>query len=115
MSSPTSIHFPETLPFPIKIVSFAASPGDSVKEESRLLSYAFLHIPRGNTRGRGEMRYGTWDATFVGELKEWNVKVGDLVTSEQARDHPALHIIEPCKHGIIFGGLCALCGMDMEK
>lgn len=64
---------------------------------------------------RGETRYGSWESTFDGELKSWDVRVGDVVSRQWSRDRPALHVVEPCKHGIQVNGLCALCGMDMEK
>lgn len=114
MASPTEIFFPDALPFPIKILSLPVRAGAALKPGLRLLTYSFLHIPAGNVK-ESETRYGSWDATFDGELKSWNVKVGDMITRQRARDKPALNIIEPCKHGILFNGLCALCGMDMEK
>lgn len=114
MASPTEIFLPDTLPFPIKVHSLPARAGASVKPGHRLLTYSFLHIPPGNVK-ESETRYGSWDATFDGEIKSWNVKIGDMITRQRARDKAMLNIIEPCKHGIQFNGLCALCGMDMDK
>lgn len=114
MTTPTAIHFPEDLPFPIKILSLAARPSDSIQERKRLLNYSFIHIP-GNDPKDVETRYGTWDATFEGELHAWKVKAGDLISRQRAKAKPALLIVESCKHGIQVNGLCALCGMDMEK
>lgn len=113
MSSSTPIHLPDTLPYPIKVLSFAVLASQPVLPGQRLLNYSFLHIP-GNGQDKTETRFGSWDATFEGELKGWNVKVGDMVTRQRA-EKPVLHIIEPCKHGMQINGLCALCGMDMEQ
>ena len=62
-----------------------------------------------------EARIGSWDAPFDGELKAWKVKPGDVLSRQQAKEKPALVIVEPCRHEIQVNKLCALCGMDMEK
>ena len=113
--SETDIYLPDTLPFPIKVLSLPASPRDSITAgATRLLNYSFLH-PAADESGKWETRYGSWDATFDGELKEWNIKVGEVVSSERAKEKHVLIIIEECSHGMQVNGLCALCGMDMEK
>ena len=66
-------------------------------------------------KGSIQTRFGTWDATFEGELGTWKLKVGDVISRQRAKDRPALLLVEPCKHGVQVNGLCALCGMDMEK
>lgn len=113
-SSPTELFLPQSLSFPIKIVSLEAKTTDFVKRSTRLLTYSFAHIS--NTPGaKPETRFGTWDAAIEGTLDCWNYRVGDVISKNKARDKPALVIIEPCKHGIQLGGLCVLCGKDMTK
>ncbi|KLO11343.1 hypothetical protein SCHPADRAFT_906128 [Schizopora paradoxa] len=115
MASESTIYLPDTLPFPIKILSLAARASESISTGRRLLNYSFLHLittPQGQQK---ETRIGTWDATFDGELKAWNLKVGDIVNSQTAKSKHALVIVEPCSHGVQVNGLCALCGMDMEN
>lgn len=114
MSSETEIFFPDILPFPFTVRGLPARVAERVNDGQRILNYAFVHQPAG-TSSPPETRFGSWDATFEGELKAWNVKVGDVITRERARTKPALRIVEPCKHGIQFNGLCALCGMNMDK
>ncbi|KAH8119974.1 hypothetical protein DFH11DRAFT_1500359 [Phellopilus nigrolimitatus] len=114
MSSETEIFFLDTLPFPFTVRSLAVRAGEPVTPGLRLLNYAFMHRPAGGA-SPPEMRFGSWDATFEGELKTWNVKVGDTVTRERAKGRPALRIVEPCKHGVQFNGMCALCGIDMDS
>ncbi|TDL28166.1 hypothetical protein BD410DRAFT_870451 [Rickenella mellea] len=114
MTTPTDIHFPDTLPFPFKILSLSTRAGDDIRAGSRLLNYSFLHIPPNNPEA-SETRFGSWDATFDGQIQSWKVKVGEMITKQKAQDKPAVLIVEPCKHGVQVNGLCALCGMDMEQ
>ncbi|KAL5535724.1 FCP1 [Sanghuangporus sanghuang] len=113
MSSETEIYFPDILPFPFTVRSLPARVSEHIKHGQKILNYAFVYKPSGAS-STPETRFGSWDATFEGELKSWNVKVGDTITRERARTLPALRIMEPCKHGIQFNGLCALCGMNMD-
>ena len=115
MASETTIYPPDTLPFPIKILSLTARASESVSTGRRLLDYSFTHSTSSPNGPKSETRIGNWDATFDGELKEWNLKVGDIVNSQVAKSKHALVIVEPCSHGVQVNGLCALCGMDMEK
>ena len=115
MASETTIYLPDTLPFPIKILSLAARASESISTGRRLLNYSFLHSTTTPQGQQSETRIGTWDATFDGELKTWNLKVGDIVNSHTAKSKHALVIVEPCSHGVQVNGLCALCGMDMEE
>lgn len=114
MASETEIYFPDTLPFPIKVLSLAVRATETVTSGNRLLNYSFLHTPGGNVK-ESQTHFGSWDATFDGEVRRWNVKVGDVVTRQRAKERHAVLIAEECSHGIQVNGLCAVCGMDMEK
>lgn len=114
MAEITEIFFPDTLTFPFTIRALTISAAAPVKYGQRLLKYAFVHNPSAPSTPP-ETRFGSWDATFEGELKAWNVKVGDTITRERAKTRPALRLVEPCKHGVQFNGLCALCGMNMDR
>ncbi|KAH8835610.1 hypothetical protein DL96DRAFT_1574908 [Flagelloscypha sp. PMI_526] len=95
---PTYVHLPDTLSFPIEIVSIDAPVSSSVSRGSRLLSYKF----------------GTIDsATKTGEIQAWNFKAGDFISARKARERPILVLLEPCKHEIQYGGMCANCGKNM--
>lgn len=109
--SPTEVHLPESLPFPIQITSIDANAKSNVQRGDRLITYSFLHGPRDNR----ETRFGTWDSALDGIIDSWNIKSGDLIDKEEAKIRPALAILEPCKHGMQLGGLCVLCGKDMTK
>ena len=112
MSSETEIFFPDTLPFPLTVRALLAHPTGPVRVGQRILNYSFVYQPVG---APPETRFGSWDATFDGELKDWNVKVGDRITRDRVKSRHALRVIEPCKHGMQFNGLCALCGIDVTK
>ncbi|KZS91631.1 hypothetical protein SISNIDRAFT_456546 [Sistotremastrum niveocremeum HHB9708] len=103
--SSTPLHLPPTLPFPIKIASLALSTSSNVDTGSRLLTYSFIS---GN-----DTLFGTWDSSIEGTLEAWNVQVGQTITSQEAKMNAAVMILEPCKHPIQIGGMCAVCGKDM--
>ena len=113
-SSPTELHLPLHLPFPVKVVSLDFAPAQYVTRGSRLLSYSFVYLA--NTPGaQPETRFGTWDSSIEGTLDTWRIKSGDVVSRKLATDIPAVVIVEPCKHGMQLGGLCVVCGKDMTK
>ncbi|EIN13841.1 hypothetical protein PUNSTDRAFT_95201 [Punctularia strigosozonata HHB-11173 SS5] len=108
----TELYLPQTLPFPIKIVSLDVSNSASVDRGTRLLSYSFEYTGSGPDPKR-ETRYGTWDSTIEGTLEGWKVRRGEVVTKERARGKPVVAIVEPCTHGVQIHGMCGLCGKDM--
>lgn len=114
MSSPTSLHLPPTLPFPIKIASLDIHPPSQVSRGTRLLTYSFAYVPP-SPNSALETRFGTWDSSIEGTLQGWKVKVGDVIPERKARDRGVVEILEPCTHGVQIGGLCGLCGKDMTE
>lgn len=118
MSSATELYLPPTLPYPIKIISLHAVPNDSISRGTCLLAYSFISLSTSDLDGspaEPETRFGTWDSPIEGELERWHVKKDDLLSAKRARERPVISIIEPCKHGIQMGGLCALCGKDVTE
>lgn len=116
MSEETEIFFPDagSLPFPFTVRSLLTKAGSTVERGAKLLSYSFVYRPT-EAGSNPETRFGSWEATFEGDLRSWNVKPGDIISRERAKSRPALRIVEPCKHGVQFNGLCALCGIDMTR
>ena len=112
MASPSELYLPPSLPYPIKVVSLAVQPDADVHRGSRLLDYSFSYLA---PDGRHEPRFGTWDSSIDGTLTHWSFKKGDVISERRARETPAVHILEPCKHGVQLGGLCCLCGKDMTR
>lgn len=112
MSSPTELHLPPTLPYPIKVASLDVKQGAPVRRGTRLLSYSFKY--QSSTPGaRPEIRFGTWDCLLEGTVETWNVRVGDEISLQRSKQKPVITILEPCKHGVQVGGLCGICGKDM--
>ncbi|KAJ2927695.1 hypothetical protein H1R20_g9386, partial [Candolleomyces eurysporus] len=106
---PTELFLPASFPYPLTVVSLDAPVDSKVNRGTRLLSYSYVYHPKDKTE-RPTTRFGTWDSTAEGDLTRWNLKVGDVVSScEEA----VVLILEPCKHGVQLGGLCALCGKDL--
>ncbi|KAI9068710.1 hypothetical protein FKP32DRAFT_1587477, partial [Trametes sanguinea] len=114
MSSPTELHLPPFLPYPIKLVSLALRPDSEVQRGSRLLDYSYTYKPPGPD-ARPELRFGTWDSPVEGTLTKWNFKQGDTISERRARETPAVFVLEPCKHGMQVSGLCCICGKDMTS
>ncbi|KAF9011114.1 hypothetical protein BDQ17DRAFT_1420544 [Cyathus striatus] len=113
-SAPTQLYLPSSFSYPVKVVSIDATPSSSVERGTRLLSYSFVYLSTA-PGSQPETRFGTWDSNIEGTIDSWNFKVGDVISKNKARDRPAVLIVEPCKHGIQIGGLCALCGKDMTN
>ncbi|KAG5652920.1 hypothetical protein H0H81_003063 [Sphagnurus paluster] len=112
--SPTELYLPPTFPYPIKIVSIDAQPTSSVQRGARLLGYSFVHLAL-TPDSQPETRFGTWDSPIEGTLEKWNFAVDDVISQRRAKEKPVVVVIEPCKHGMQFSGLCVLCGKDMTK
>ncbi|CAL1694574.1 unnamed protein product [Somion occarium] len=108
--TPTNLHLPLNLPYPITIVAHAAQPADKIQRGTRLLSYSFTHL---SPNSLPEVRYGTWDSTIEGTLDKWNFQPGDHISRRKAHEVPAVLVSEPCKHDIQMAGLCCQCGKDM--
>jgi RNA polymerase II subunit A-like phosphatase len=114
MSTPTELHLPPNLPYPIKVASLDVKQTASVQRGTRLLSYSFKYQPP-TPGARPEIRFGTWDCLLEGTVDTWKVRVGDEVSLQRSKQKPVITILEPCKHSVQVGGLCGLCGKDMTE
>ncbi|PIL27260.1 hypothetical protein GSI_10405 [Ganoderma sinense ZZ0214-1] len=112
MSSPTQLKLPNSLPYPIKLLHLAAPPNTDVQRGTRLLDYSFAYL---SPEGQTESRFGTWDSPLDGTITRWLFNKGEVIHRSRAEDSPAVSILEPCKHGIVFGGLCGICGKDLTR
>ncbi|KAF6754350.1 hypothetical protein DFP72DRAFT_1170471 [Ephemerocybe angulata] len=112
MADSTDLFLPSSFPYPITVVSLDAPLNSKVNRGSRLLSYSFVYKSK-DPDTKPATRFGTWDSTIEGDLSRWSIKVGDVIPVARAKQQPVVSIVEPCKHGIQLGGLCALCGKDL--
>jgi RNA polymerase II subunit A C-terminal domain phosphatase len=110
-SSSSQIFLPSGTPFPVTVIKIQARASDSVQRGSPLLTYSFTSQPSEPGQPTQAL-FGIWDCPVEGTIERWCVKERDVITSDK---NAVLYIIEPCKHGIQMGGLCALCGKDMTE
>ncbi|KAF8140463.1 hypothetical protein EV363DRAFT_1501642 [Boletus edulis] len=87
MSSPTELHLPPTLPYPIKIASLDVKQSAFIQRGTRLLSYSFKYQPP-SPGARPEIRFGTWDCPLEGTVEAWNCSCRrrDLSPEVEAQD-----------------------------
>ncbi|KAM0746406.1 hypothetical protein T439DRAFT_329851 [Meredithblackwellia eburnea MCA 4105] len=121
---PTPLHLPSSLPYPITITRLYQKPNSQISKTQALLSYSYLQLasaptPPGAGAGAGEGQQHKrervvreWESPVVGELKSWQVKVGEVITGNEK---PILTLLEPCTHDVQLHGLCALCGKDLTR
>ncbi|KAF7307500.1 RNA polymerase II subunit A C-terminal domain phosphatase [Mycena indigotica] len=108
--TPTDLFLPPSFPFPIKVISIDAN--SQIKRGTRLLTYSFVHVPA-QRNAQPESRFGTWDSAIEGNIVNWTVTVGDVISARKAREQPVVLVLEECKHGMQVGGMCVVCGRDM--
>lgn len=105
------------LRYPITISEFLKNHGDDVIKQEPILRYTFKYKrtigdPNMNEeREIEETGVADWDSPTEGKLKQWRVKMGEVIT----RDQDLVTIEETCSHEIQYAGLCAICGKDMKE
>lgn len=115
MSDPISLG--ANLRYPITISRLVAKSGDEVKKGSTAMEYSFKWVKEvgdsitGDTWNEEQTTISSWNSPVEGKLKEWKIKVGDVITS----DRPCIVVEEACQHPIQISGLCAICGKDMTE
>ncbi|ODV94162.1 hypothetical protein PACTADRAFT_44864 [Pachysolen tannophilus NRRL Y-2460] len=113
--STTSIKLPKSVPFPVVVVSVLMKPNEHIDKHTTVLKYKYWEYredPKDSDKKVREEFGGSFEIPVSGELKEVKVQPGDeIIHSEQE----IATILEPCKHSIQYGGLCALCGADLEE
>ncbi|AQZ14302.1 FCP1 (YMR277W) [Zygosaccharomyces parabailii] len=120
----TPVIAPESLPYPITIDQLIAPIGSTVKKGERLFAYKFWYIveiasspDEGNNNGshtkkavRESIEF--FEAPFEGDLVGWEVDTGDEVA---AASQVICEIRRPCNHDIVYGGLCTMCGKEVDE
>lgn len=118
----TPVFSPEVLPYPITIDQLIAPIGSHVEKGQRLFAFKFwymVEIASSPDENEGGHRKKTvresiefFEAPFEGDLMSWNVDVGDEVV---APNQAICEISRPCNHDIVYGGLCTLCGKEVDE
>jgi RNA polymerase II subunit A C-terminal domain phosphatase len=94
--SPTTLHLPGHLPFPVTITSLLIKSGSTIKKHEGLLVYKFVVSENGEDDGessssgkerssimRKEM-FEQFDSSWEGTIKEWYVKEGATISSSRS-------------------------------
>lgn len=105
------------LRYPITISKFLKNPGEDVAKKEPILRYTFTYTrvigdPSKNEEHEiEETGVADWDCPGEGKIKQWRVKIGEVITADQ----DLVSIEETCSHEIQYAGLCAICGKDMKE
>ncbi|KAI1207503.1 uncharacterized protein F4807DRAFT_452857 [Annulohypoxylon truncatum] len=103
------------LRYPITISEFLKDHGDDVTKQEPILRYTFKYKrligdpSKNEEREVEETGFADWDSPAEGKIKQWQVKVGEVIR----RDQDLVSIEETCSHEVQYAGLCAICGKDM--
>jgi RNA polymerase II subunit A C-terminal domain phosphatase len=112
-----SISLGHRIRYPITNTKLLKQRGDEVKKQEPLMQYSFKWMKkvgdaiRENEWEEEQTTIADWDSPAEGELREWRIKEGDVITHDQV----CLVVKEACGHEIQFQGLCAICGKDMTE
>ncbi|KAK6952585.1 hypothetical protein Daesc_004875 [Daldinia eschscholtzii] len=105
------------LRYPITISKFLKNHGDDVSKQEPILRYTFKYTRSIGDPSRNEEHeieetgVADWDSPAEGKIKQWRVKIGEVIRSDQ----DLVTIEESCSHEVQYAGLCAICGKDMKE
>lgn len=122
----TPVIAPESLPYPITIDRLIAPIGSTVKKGQRLFAYQFWYMVEiANSPDENDGNGGTqhskktvresiefFESPFEGDLVSWEVDKGDEIASAR---QVICEIMRPCNHDVIYGGLCTMCGKEVDE
>lgn len=124
----TPVLSPEGLPYPITIDQLIKPIGSHVEKGERLFAYKFWYMVEiasspddndsidGGNEGHAKKRVREsiefFEAPFEGDLMSWNLDKGDEVVSSR---QIVCELTRPCNHDIVYGGLCTLCGKEVDE
>lgn len=110
---------PFDLKYPITITRVAVQPGDEVAQNAPVFTYRF----RGTLKNqynpdtlefdleKEQDFFADFESELEGKVKRLEVKVGQVLKGRT----DVAEIEEACKHDVQFGGMCAICGKDMNQ
>lgn len=110
------LRLPHSLHYPLTVTALLKSPGDSVARNEPIFSYTYqTTVTEGDEFGDKRDVKRTFPSKFEsnadGEITRWMVRKGDKLTGPME----VVEIEEPCSHEVHFGGMCAVCGKDMNE
>ncbi|OTA89367.1 hypothetical protein M434DRAFT_52094, partial [Hypoxylon sp. CO27-5] len=105
------------LRYPITISELLKNEGDDVSKKEPILRYTFKYKRQVGDPTKNEEHeivetgVADWDSPSEGKIKQWRVREGDIIESDQ----DLITIEETCSHEVQYAGLCAICGKDMKE
>ena len=123
MTAPTPVNTKEGLPYPITVDQLIPSVGDEISKGDRLFAYKFWYVVEvASSPDEAESAEHTkkvvresiefFESPFEGKLSSWEVAVGSEVATP---NQTVCQIVRPCNHDIVYGGLCTLCGKEVDE
>lgn len=115
MSEP--VYLGAHLRYPITVSRLILKPGDNLTKGATAMEYSFKWVKEVGDAILGEVweeeqtTISSWTAPVEGKLKEWKIRVGDVIT----RDRACCVVEEACQHPVQISGLCAVCGKDVTE
>lgn len=117
MSGLTAITLPQSIPFPVTIISILCRTGETIPKHKTLFKYKYwCYQDDPNSDGATPKkirveRIGSFESPIEGKVEAINIKLNSEVAHSGVE---ICHIREPCSHAVQYGGLCALCGKSLE-
>ena len=123
MTAPTPVNTREGLPYPITVDQLIPSVGDEIAKGDRLFAYKFWYVvevasspdeAESGDHSKKVVRESIefFESPFEGKLSSWEVAEGsEIATPNQT----VCQIVRPCNHDIVYGGLCTLCGKEVDE
>ncbi|KAI1371600.1 hypothetical protein F4677DRAFT_304721 [Hypoxylon crocopeplum] len=105
------------LRYPITISQLLKKHGEDVSKREPILRYTFKYTRKVGDPTKDEeydieeTGVADWDSPSEGKVKQWRVKIGDVIKQDQ----DLVTIEETCSHEVQYAGLCAICGKDMME
>jgi RNA polymerase II subunit A-like phosphatase len=100
--------------YPVRVVKLMRQNGDSVKLGSVLFEYEYTTlVAKGEDMEEKPTKfYAEFSSEGEGMLKNTFVRRGQTISGPGV---PLVEIEEDCTHEVQFGGLCVVCGKDMDE
>ena len=125
----TPVLTPMGLPYPITVDELMVPIGSYVEKGQRLFAYKFWYmveianspddndidyegpeIEKSKRKVRESIEF--YEAPFEGDLLSWNVDEKDEIAGPNMA---VCEIKRPCNHDIVYGGLCTMCGKEVDE
>lgn len=122
---PTILRLKEDLPFPIEVVSVDCSEGSSIQKGSPMFTYKYTKINETLIRDEDDLSkttvkkqktevIDTFDSPVSGTVVRCSIRKNATYDSFDPFESLA-EVDEGCLHEIVYGGLCAVCGMAIDE